>query len=157
MPSPHKGIDISTSTNLKTWTNSFIDTLISLYWYGLWQIMLFTRYLLKISIIIFTVTLGLVIYQGSRSSSLFGGQSESPYFGRWKTWFSLSQSIVTDSKQSLGKGWNVIHHLGGNGPWIENTGEGAASNLNPPEGCSVDQVHLVCSLAISYYAFANEI
>lgn len=117
----------------------------------------FARSLLKISTILFAVALGLVIYQGSRSSSLFEGQSESPYFGRWKTWFSFSQSKVPGSKQSLGKGWNVIHHLGGNGPWIENTGEDADPNLATPEGCSVDQVHLVGSLKISYYAFADGI
>lgn len=116
-----------------------------------------TRSLLKIAIILFAVTLGLVIYQESRSPSLFKEQSESPYSGRWKTWFSLSQSKVPGSKPSPGKGWNVIYHLGGNGPWIENSGEGTDPNLAPPEGCLVDQVHLVCSLIIFYYAFANGI
>ncbi|KAJ6179828.1 hypothetical protein N7519_010289 [Penicillium mononematosum] len=110
--------------------------------------MAFTR-LLKIPIFLFTVALGLVIYQASQSSSLQSiasspeEQSVSSYFGSWKTWFHPSQPKATGSKQSLVQGWNVLHHLGGNGPWIENAGEGAASNLAPPDGCSVDQVHLL--------------
>ncbi|KAF3017972.1 acid phosphatase pho5 [Penicillium rubens] len=110
--------------------------------------MAFTR-LLKIPIFLFTVALGLVIYQASKSSFLQSiassseEQSESSYFGSWKTWFHPSLSKSPDSKQSLAKGWNVLHHLGGNGPWIENAGEGPASNLAPPDGCSVDQVHLL--------------
>lgn len=124
----------------------------------------FARSLLKIPIFLFTVALGLIIYQGFESSFLTQsialsseGQSASSYFEGWKTWFYPTQSKVTGSKQPLGKDWNVVHHLGGNGPWIENAGEGTASNLGPPDGCSVDQVHLVCPLTISYYAFANEI
>jgi acid phosphatase len=117
--------------------------------------MAFTR-LLKIPIFLFTVALGLVIYQASKSSFLQSiasspeEQSVPSYFGSWKTWFHPSQSKATGSKQSLVKGWNVLHHLGGNGPWIENAGEGAASNLAPPDGCSVDQVHLVCLVTTPY-------
>ena len=124
--------------------------------------MAFTR-LLKIPIFLFTVALGLVIYQASKSSFLQSiassseEQSESSYFGSWKTWFHPSLSKSPDSKQSLAKGWNVLHHLGGNGPWIENAGEGPASNLAPPDGCSVDQVHLVCLMTIPYYDYANTI
>ncbi|CAG8322361.1 unnamed protein product [Penicillium nalgiovense] len=110
----------------------------------------FTRSLLKIPVFLFTVALGLVIYQASKSSFLQSiasssseEQSVSSYFGSWKIWFHPSQSKATGSKQPLVREWNVLHHLGGNGPWIENAGEGAASNLAPPDGCSLDQVHLL--------------
>ena len=134
--------------------------------------MAFTRPLLKIPIFLFTVALGLVIYQVPKSSSLQSiassseDQSVSSYLWSWKTWFHASQSKATGLKQSPVKGWNVLHHLGGNGPWIENAGEGVASNLAPPDGCLVDQVHLVCLMAIitmimligpSYLVMENDI
>ncbi len=42
--------------------------------------------------------------------------------------------------------WNLFYHLGGNGPWIEkaNTRFGTYEKEGkPPEGCVVDQVHMV--------------
>lgn len=163
MPSPHKGIDIISTSTILERGPTHSTPWSSRVWYRLRRIMPFTRSLLKIPIFIFTVALGLVIYQASKSSFLQSiassseEQSVSSYFGSWKTWFHPSQSKATGSKQPLVKEWNVLHHLGGNGPWIENAGEGAASNLAPPDGCSLDQVHLVCLMTIPYYDYANMI
>jgi hypothetical protein len=42
--------------------------------------------------------------------------------------------------------WNLFYHLGGNGPWIEKANPRFGSYEDegkPPEGCVVDQVHMV--------------
>jgi hypothetical protein len=42
--------------------------------------------------------------------------------------------------------WNLFYHLGGNGPWIEMLDSRFGSYRDegkPPEGCVVDQVHMV--------------
>ena len=39
--------------------------------------------------------------------------------------------------------WNVLYHLGGNGPWIEKVDGVAKGGIAVPEGCEVDMVHMV--------------
>lgn len=39
--------------------------------------------------------------------------------------------------------WNIIEHLGGNSPWIPKRHGIVDEGLEPPEGCFVDQVHMV--------------
>lgn len=41
--------------------------------------------------------------------------------------------------------WNILYHLGGNGPWVEKVDGVATGGIEVPEGCSVDMVHMVCS------------
>lgn len=64
----------------------------------------------------------------------------SPHGASWRTWFHPRR---TGSAGRKGE-WNLLYHLGGNGPWVE-LGEGQAG-IEPPEGCIVDQVHMVCSI-----------
>ncbi|OQD83801.1 hypothetical protein PENANT_c015G04387 [Penicillium antarcticum] len=66
-----------------------------------------------------------------------------PSSGSWGTWFNSHQYTQPNTSQASGKDWNIFHHLGGNGPWVENIHEKAASRLEIPEGCSIDQVHLI--------------
>ena len=40
-------------------------------------------------------------------------------------------------------GWNVLYHLGGNGPWIEKVDGVAKGGIAVPEGCQIDMVHMV--------------
>lgn len=40
--------------------------------------------------------------------------------------------------------WNILYHLGGNGPWIEKVDGNDSDGIKPPDGCAVEQVHLVC-------------
>jgi acid phosphatase len=39
--------------------------------------------------------------------------------------------------------WNILYHLGGNGPWIEKVDGVTKGGINVPEGCEVDMVHMV--------------
>ncbi|KAJ6095346.1 histidine phosphatase superfamily, partial [Penicillium sp. IBT 16267x] len=66
-----------------------------------------------------------------------------PHSASWKTWFHPLQAQPNEITVSS-EGWNLFQHLGGNGPWIEKSGSNDEfSNLAPPEGCSVDQVHMI--------------
>lgn len=83
-----------------------------------------------------------------------------PHVASWKTWFHPSQSLAVNFTASTFKDWNLFRHLGGLGPWIEHgpsrTGnpdeEEQGSSLAPPDGCAIDQVHMVCkSLRFSLF------
>ncbi|KAE8374873.1 phosphoglycerate mutase-like protein [Aspergillus bertholletiae] len=39
--------------------------------------------------------------------------------------------------------WNILYHLGGNGPWIEKIDGPEIPGLEPPNGCVIDQVHMM--------------
>ena len=39
--------------------------------------------------------------------------------------------------------WNLFYHLGGNGPWIPKADGHGDVNDPLPDGCVIDQVHLV--------------
>ena len=39
--------------------------------------------------------------------------------------------------------WDILYHLGGNGPWIRKTDGIVDERLDAPVGCRVDQVHMV--------------
>jgi hypothetical protein len=74
--------------------------------------------------------------------------THSPSWGSW--WHpqsSTSQPIARNNRR-----WNLLYHLGGNGPWIEkidgvvhSRGEG----IGPPVGCTVESVHMVPYLGLS--------
>lgn len=57
---------------------------------------------------------------------------------------------VFDADESTDS-WSVIEHLGGNSPWIRKRHGVANETLEPPEGCYVDQVHMVSAA----YAYAE--
>jgi hypothetical protein len=39
--------------------------------------------------------------------------------------------------------WNILYHLGGNGPWIPKVDGPFREELSVPEGCKIEQVHMV--------------
>ncbi|KZF20862.1 phosphoglycerate mutase-like protein [Xylona heveae TC161] len=39
--------------------------------------------------------------------------------------------------------WNVLYHLGGNGPWIQKKDGVISRNIAAPESCEVEQVHMM--------------
>lgn len=53
-------------------------------------------------------------------------------------WLPFSSYICSDL---ISKQWNLLEHLGGNGPWIPRASEGYEERL--PMGCKVDQVHMI--------------
>ncbi len=68
----------------------------------------------------------------------------SPHSASWKSWYHPLQSRSSHGTKPLNKDWNILHHLGGNGPWVEKLDEGGTTpDLAPPPGCSIDQVHMV--------------
>ena len=48
-----------------------------------------------------------------------------------------------DDQGNGGQRWNILYHLGGNGPWIPKLHGIADRDIDPPSGCTVDQVHMV--------------
>lgn len=38
-----------------------------------------------------------------------------------------------------------MYHVGGNGPWIEKVDGVVEGGIEPPEKCSVEQIHMVCA------------
>lgn len=40
-------------------------------------------------------------------------------------------------------GWDILYHLGGNGPWVEKVDGVVESGIQVPAGCEVDMVHMV--------------
>lgn len=58
---------------------------------------------------------------------------------------TLRQSILGSGRASrpLESNWNILYHLGGNGPWIEKTNDIVDGGIEPPPGCRIDQVHMV--------------
>lgn len=39
--------------------------------------------------------------------------------------------------------WDMLYHLGGNGPWIKKLDGTLDEYVEPPRGCKVEQVHMV--------------
>lgn len=74
-----------------------------------------------------------------------------PHTASWNTWFHPHQKAIpqTDPPKERRKGWNLLYHLGGYGPWIENvngtTPALSQDTVAPPVGCLVDQIHMVRS------------
>ncbi|KMU75325.1 repressible acid phosphatase [Coccidioides immitis RMSCC 3703] len=78
--------------------------------------------------------------------------SSTPYFPSWNSWWH-QQSAGKRGIQSRPSGWNLLYHLGGNGPWIEKIDgilEVGASGIGPPQGCVVDGVHMMSRHAERY-------
>ncbi|KAL1979715.1 hypothetical protein VTN96DRAFT_5259 [Rasamsonia emersonii] len=83
-------------------------------------------------------------------------ESVSPHSPSWGTWFH-PQRLRQQPGQSTTKqrpGWNLLYHLGGNGPWVQRADPAlttsAAAEIAPPDGCTVDQVHLMSRHAERY-------
>lgn len=48
------------------------------------------------------------------------------------------------------KAWNILYHLGGNGPWVEKIVDVVDGGVAPPAGCEVVQVHMMSRHAERY-------
>lgn len=47
------------------------------------------------------------------------------------------------SDADVTKNWNILYHLGGNGPWIPKVDDVVEGGIEVPRGCEVDMVHMV--------------
>lgn len=87
--------------------------------------------------------------------SLSGYYVSTPYSSSWTSWWSKDRHLVASDGTHLGttgrgqgggtigKDWNILYHLGGNGPWIEKADGILDGGIALPEGCMVEQVHMV--------------
>jgi len=110
-------------------------------------------FLLTFIIPFFAAFLGIVFYSGSLPSPVFqfvASYNQYPisrHCTSWNTWLHPSDAISEGNGVMRRKGWNIHHHLGGNGPWIEmiDDEEFNSREIRPPNGCTVDQIHMVNS------------
>ncbi|KAK7513796.1 histidine phosphatase superfamily [Phyllosticta citriasiana] len=97
------------------------------------------------------------------SCSISGYYSSSPYSSSWKTWWGHNE-LASDSAHSttqrpmqggsdITQDWNVLYHLGGNGPWVEKVDGVAHGGIAVPDGCAVEQVHMMSRHAERYPTF----
>ncbi|KAL4898767.1 histidine phosphatase superfamily [Aspergillus ambiguus] len=81
------------------------------------------------------------------TSSIFS----SPHYASWNSWFHPARSGIPGGRTGPSENdWNLLYHLGGNGPWIEKVGDAELDGIDPPRGCSVDQVHMMSRHAERY-------
>jgi acid phosphatase len=71
-----------------------------------------------------------------------------PHQSTWSSWWhpQRSDGVLAEHKQGAGvttNDWNILYHLGGNGPWVERIIDVVDGGIAVPEGCQVEQVHMV--------------
>ena len=66
----------------------------------------------------------------------------------WRThWFVQSQCRgEACTSRNEGPPWDIIYHVGGNGPWIKKNDGVLPESVEPPKGCKVEQVHMVSGI-----------
>jgi hypothetical protein len=87
---------------------------------------------------------------GNLHSGYFGYEcaGNKPHHSSWTSWWHPqgSQGMTGEHKQGAGaitNNWNILYHLGGNGPWVEKVIDVVDGGIAIPEGCHVEQVHMV--------------
>lgn len=81
--------------------------------------------------------------------------TEAPHTSSWASWWHPHRTHGRGSSK-FGRGWNLLYHLGGNGPWIEKVDGVVKGGIGVPEGCRVEQVHMVgLRSIISGFAIIN--
>ncbi|KAK7536406.1 3-phytase B precursor [Phyllosticta citribraziliensis] len=86
-----------------------------------------------------------------------------PYSSSWKTWWShnaLTPNPENPTTQrprqgggNIDRDWNIFYHLGGNGPWVEKVDGVVQGAVVVPDGCEVEQVHMMSRHAERYPTF----
>ncbi|KAL7273602.1 hypothetical protein RUND412_003527 [Rhizina undulata] len=66
---------------------------------------------------------------------------QSDHNGWWGDLDSKAASATHGSGQP--GDWNILYHLGGNGPWVEKVDEIVPGGIKVPDGCEVDMVHMM--------------
>lgn len=94
-----------------------------------------------------------LISNHAESFSLAAFYTKVPYTSSWASWWHPQRSHGRGSSE-FGRGWNLLYHLGGNGPWIEKVDGTVKGGIGVPEGCRVEQVHMV-GIRTSFYFTHN--
>ncbi|KAF2639334.1 phosphoglycerate mutase-like protein [Massarina eburnea CBS 473.64] len=72
-----------------------------------------------------------------------------PHQASWASWHHpgvVGAAKDTGNSERAGtvtKDWNILYHLGGCGPWVEKALDIVEGGIAPPEGCEVEQVHML--------------
>jgi hypothetical protein len=70
-----------------------------------------------------------------------------PFAAPWTSWFQpgvwAGARFPARNAGRVAADWNILYHLGGNGPWVQKVDGVITNELAPPEGCEVQQVHMV--------------
>ncbi|OJD35609.1 phosphoglycerate mutase-like protein [Diplodia corticola] len=84
-----------------------------------------------------------------------GSYATSPYSSSWISWWNKDRHAASmngaplgtnargQGGGAIGQDWNVLYHLGGNGPWVEKVDGVLDEGIAVPEGCNVEQVHMM--------------
>ena len=73
----------------------------------------------------------------------------SPYEA-WRTASSVKVQQIPEAGGASGRwDWNILYHLGGNGPWIPKVDGVVEGGIDVPQGCNIEQIHMV-GLAIDF-------
>ncbi|KAK5009627.1 hypothetical protein LTR60_005155 [Cryomyces antarcticus] len=86
--------------------------------------------------------------------SLQAPSTTSPYASSWGSWLhpqstrkSYDDGVGTEGRGqgggTIGQDWNILYHLGGNGPWVEKVDGAVEGGIGVPDGCQVEQVHMM--------------
>ncbi|KAF2458235.1 3-phytase B precursor [Lineolata rhizophorae] len=83
-----------------------------------------------------------------------------PYAASWKSWWDPHGAHHNDQSWLSGRrgqgggvishDWNILYHLGGNGPWVEKVDGTVDGGIAVPHRCTVDQVHMLSRHAERY-------
>ncbi|KAF2722167.1 phosphoglycerate mutase-like protein [Polychaeton citri CBS 116435] len=84
----------------------------------------------------------LVLY--SHSESLLGSLCQEPLTAGSSEEFPLYSNVTAHTE------WDVVRHLGGNSPWIRKTENILSHDTETPQGCILDQVHMMSRHAERY-------
>jgi acid phosphatase len=76
-----------------------------------------------------------------------------PHHASWGSWWHPERLWGHTQGQGAGartKDWNILYHLGGNGPWVEKVIDVVDGGIAVPENCVVEQVHMMSRHAERY-------
>lgn len=93
--------------------------------------------------------------QPSYNGSFEYGCANKPHQASWRSWWHpyLDDGKTIENGSGAGttnKDWNILYHLGGNGPWVEKVADIVPSGIAVPDGCDVEQVHMMARHAERY-------
>ncbi|KAF1851927.1 phosphoglycerate mutase-like protein [Cucurbitaria berberidis CBS 394.84] len=77
-----------------------------------------------------------------------------PHHSSWSSWWHPERSDgIHEGHMGAGaitERWNILYHLGGNGPWVEKVIDVVDGGIVVPEGCEIEQVHMMSRHAERY-------
>jgi hypothetical protein len=87
----------------------------------------------------------------SRSGYLNYDCAGKPHQSSWSAWFHPERvwrkggphDNYKDRAGAVTQEWNILYHLGGVGPWVEKNIDVVEGGIAVPDGCEVEQVHMV--------------